>query len=354
MSKSQNRVRRETAISAPVSAVPSVNKALVFISHDSRDGELAEAFGKLIHGITAGMLKAFRSSDKTGTQGLEYGSEWYTEIMKRIDGASDVVCLLTPRSFERPWILYEAGVAKGKLGTPVHGLVLGMQMSQVTGSGPFGQFQNCSGEVDALTGLVLQLARRVPGCDPVKDIVETQVKAFLAQAESLIKAGSGKKTDNPRKAEEDIAAKLFEEIKVMFKELPQQIASQVGESVEPRRRKRGRSRMVHEHLRFVMAEHKDPQMALLMLAGLLREEAPWLQEIVLQAVNAIRDGDGAKAQKILEEFRHMLRMSMRGPFGPEFFEEPEMLMMAEDLMMRLESRLRARRPRDKELGTSSE
>jgi len=93
--------------------------ALVFISHDSRDAEIAEAFSRLISSVSAGVLKSFRSSDRKGNHGIEYGIEWYPEIMKKLEAASDVVCLLTPHSINRPWILFEAGVAKGKLNTPV-------------------------------------------------------------------------------------------------------------------------------------------------------------------------------------------------------------------------------------------
>src|ERR1700677_4167228 len=92
---------------------------LVFISHDTRDAELAEEFSNLLRSASAGALKSFRSSDKKGTQGIEYGSEWYPAIMEKIDEASDVVCLLTKNSVDRPWILYEAGVAKGKLNKKV-------------------------------------------------------------------------------------------------------------------------------------------------------------------------------------------------------------------------------------------
>jgi hypothetical protein len=47
--------------------------------------------------------------------------------MDKIEEASDVVCLLTQRSVDRPWILYEAGVAKGKLGKKVIGVAMGIQ-----------------------------------------------------------------------------------------------------------------------------------------------------------------------------------------------------------------------------------
>jgi hypothetical protein len=68
---------------------------LVFISHDTRDGELAEAFSALLKNVSAGVLKSFRTSDRKGHQGIEYGVEWYPEIIKNIQRASDVVCLLT-------------------------------------------------------------------------------------------------------------------------------------------------------------------------------------------------------------------------------------------------------------------
>ncbi len=95
----------------------TTDNPLVFISHDSRDADLAEAFGNLLTDASGGILKSFRSSDRKGTAGIEYGQEWFRAIMQKLDDATDVVALLTARSINRPWILYEAGVAKGKLAT---------------------------------------------------------------------------------------------------------------------------------------------------------------------------------------------------------------------------------------------
>ena len=114
-------------------------KPLVFISHDSRDAELAKAFSELLRNTTAGMLKSFRSSDKKGTEGIPYGKDWFDWLMEALQKSSDVVCLLTERSVERPWILYEAGVAKGKLNRPVWGVALGIPLTKAR-SGPFYHF----------------------------------------------------------------------------------------------------------------------------------------------------------------------------------------------------------------------
>src|SRR4030042_314954 len=81
------------------------------------------------------------ASDKKGNEGIDVGEEWYKRLMAMLQTTSDVVCLFTERSLERPWILFEAGVAKGKLGTPVIGLALGVPLSRIT-AGPFYQFQN--------------------------------------------------------------------------------------------------------------------------------------------------------------------------------------------------------------------
>jgi hypothetical protein len=114
----------------PPSSSTSLRTPLIFISHDSRDAELAESFSKLLKATSIGLLKSFRSSDRKGTQGIAYGLEWYPEIMKALAIASDVVCLLTQRSLGRPWILYEAGLAKCKIATRVHGLAIGVPKSQ--------------------------------------------------------------------------------------------------------------------------------------------------------------------------------------------------------------------------------
>jgi hypothetical protein len=100
---------------APERKRPPTENPLVFISHDSRDADLAETFGNLLTDASGGILKSFRSSDRKGTAGIEYGQEWYRAIMQKLDDATDVVALLTAHSLNRPWILYEAGVAKGKL-----------------------------------------------------------------------------------------------------------------------------------------------------------------------------------------------------------------------------------------------
>jgi hypothetical protein len=119
-------------------------------------------------------------------------------------------------SLHRPWILFEAGMAKGKLETPILGVALGVSLTYAS-SGPFAQFQNCEDDEVSLTKLVRQLIGRIPNSDPDDDTIKSQVSKFKASVAKILKSDKTGTTESI--IEDNSSAKLFEEIKVMFKEL---------------------------------------------------------------------------------------------------------------------------------------
>jgi len=196
------------------------NSPFVFISHDSRDADIAEAFSNLLKGVSAGMLKSFRSSDNKGTQGIEFGFEWYPKIIENLQSSTDMVCILTELSINRPWILFEAGMAKGKLNTPILGVSIGIPLNNAN-TGPFAQFQNCDDDTDSLTKLIKQLIKKLPNAEPVEEVIKQQVEIFKKTSLEIIQ--KRQETSKNQKDEKPInnndIAKLFEEIKLMFQEL---------------------------------------------------------------------------------------------------------------------------------------
>ncbi len=283
--------------------MPPRPKALVFVSHDSRDADLAEAFANLLSDVSAGTLKSFRSSDKRGVSGIEFGAEWYATIMLQLDEATDVVALLTAQSIDRPWILYEAGVAKGKLETTVFGIALGVPLEKVS-TGPFGQFQNCGDDEDSLTKLVMQLLQRNPDADPREEAVKTQVRVFRQNVDGILKTrGKAKVIEAPPSDEQNIA-KLFEEVKAMVRELPERVDERVA-SVS----RRGVSkRRIHpamiEDLMFGPLFRGDRRGALvtwLIFLSLVRDDVPWLYEPGIEFYRAVRTGRRVEIQKARED-----------------------------------------------------
>jgi hypothetical protein len=261
----------------------------VFISHDTRDADLAKAFADLLHGASVGILKSFWSSDKSGMRGLPYGSEWYQALMTRLIEASDVVCLLTPFSTERPWVLYEAGVAKGRLDVSVYGVALGIPLSRAS-TGPFAQFQNCADDLESLTSLVIQLLRRIPDADPPRGAVQAQVETFkgnivkILQDPSRISTGTEEEGGSGEKT-----IRMFEEIKAAIGGLPARDATgQASRELAPA--------LFQQILHREQVEKRSPH-GFLIIVGLLRDEFPWLFQLGLDVWSAKDDKEYSERVK---------------------------------------------------------
>jgi hypothetical protein len=326
----------------------TVSSPLVFISHDSRDADLAEAFSKLLKSVSAGMIKTFRSSDKRGTEGIDFGEDWYKRLMDQLQSTSDVVCLFTERSLDRPWILFEAGVAKGKLNTPVVGVALGVPLSRVS-AGPFYQFMNMDDSESDLTKLVNQLARRVQNLELDSDVVATQVAAFKTTEAAILKklTPSNGKPAAKEDAEETAVAKLAEEMKA----LPSRVAERLAESGEPFRKRKIRRfhPMMFEDLMHMSGEPGDP-VAILMAASLVRDELPWLYELAMEVYRAVKGGNDEVIKREMVRLRRFSEIAMRGSFLEELgFGSPDTHMFAMEFPRMLEHMLR----RNLEMKTSS-
>ena len=294
------------------SASQARSKSLVFVSHDSRDADLAEAFENLLSDVSAGTLKSFRSSDKRSSSGIEFGAEWYATIMARLDDATDVVALLTAQSIDRPWILYEAGVAKGKLETTVFGTALGVPLEKVS-TGPFGQFQNCDDDEDSLTKLVMQLLQRNPDAAPREEAVRSQVRVFRENVDKVLKTRGKVKTAEPPASEDQNTAKLFEEVKAMVRELP----SRVDERIALVSRMGVTRNRLHpamlEELMFNPALRGRGSKALnwLVFLSLIREDIPWLYEPGMEFYRAIQSRKRDDIRAAHESLLHILKFSQK-------------------------------------------
>lgn len=307
-------------------SLPVRPKALVFVSHDSRDADIAEAFANLLSDVSAGTLKSFRSSDKKGNAGIEFGAEWYTSIMSQLGDATDVVALLTARSIDRPWILYEAGVAKGKLETTVLGLALGVPLDKVS-TGPFGQFQNCSDDEDSLTKLVMQLLQRNPDAAPREEAVRMQVKLFI-ESLSKILATKPKKATSEAGSEEQNVAKLFEEVKAMVRELPERVDDRVKHAA---RQSQGRSvRRLHpkmlEEVMFSVptsSGRKGRAAAFLVMLAFVKDSVPWAYEIGMEIYRAMVNEDRYLVRAMHKQFHMTMDMMAHGPWGREMRRDDE-------------------------------
>jgi hypothetical protein len=216
--------------------------------------------------------------------------------MSKIRIATDVVALLTPKSVDRPWILYEAGVAKGRLDTTVFGLAVGIPLEKAS-VGPFAQFQNSNSDEDSITKLVMQLIKRNPEASPREEAVMLQTKAFLKKIADLNLNTKTPHGTSAQRVDETVIAKLFEEVKIMFRELPDKVEASLDHGTRDTRNQRSvlsRPDFAEELLFRFMGEPRTQAVGWLVFESAYRKVFPWLHEPGLELYRALRARNPAK------------------------------------------------------------
>lgn len=178
--------------------------------------------------------------------------------------------------------------------------------------------------------MVMELVKQIPNAEPDREAVEMQVEAFSEKATELLKEANQAPTENEQTpVDVTSVAKLFEEVKVMFQDLPSRMEGRIADVVRPFGRRRGRRLhplMIEEMMD--MGGDSDDPIGLLLAASMVREELPWFYEIAVEAYRAIKSGDSELADREIRRLRHIPEMLMRGPFMEESgSKEMHMLMM---------------------------
>ncbi|MBM2815233.1 MAG: hypothetical protein HW421_1995 [Ignavibacteria bacterium] len=287
----------------------------VFISHDTRDAKLAEIFSELIRKVSSGMLTCFISSDKKGEQGIEFGQEWYPTIIKKLNEATDIVALLTSNSIDRPWILFETGIAKGnKNKTTIFGIALGISLNKVTTSGPFAQFQNSSDDEDDLLKVIFHLCKQISGLNPDKEIATILVKEFITKKNDFLKNRPIVKKEDEK--EESVIIKLFEELKMMNQDL----TFKIQDRLEPEYRSR-KMKFHPKYLHDLIQSSKEinPETVFLIMISFFKEEMPWIYSLGLETYNLLKKSNSEKEiNDSFKELERILLYTIRGPLKELF------------------------------------
>ena len=176
------------------------DKPVIFISHSSKDKELALVLQEQIANVI-GVAKSnvFLSTDSGA---IPASSDWFGEIKKNLDGADALVILFTPSSTESSWVNFEIGYfwhkTRGKYIYPVT-----TPNVQVEGKGPVERLQAKSlGEVSQIEAFFEALINQHGGeltkldTNAIKEVVEPKPSFAKVQVTGLY--GNTPKRTRPR------------------------------------------------------------------------------------------------------------------------------------------------------------
>lgn len=246
------------------------------------------------------------------------GDRWATVVAKELETSNFGIICVTPENLNSPWVLFEAGaLAKAMQGSKVIPLLFNLEFSDI--SGPLAQFQAKKFDREGLAEVVGSVNK---SCDAaVPDDRKNQL--FTALWPELEKQIQGIPAEAPTakhmRPHHEILEELVSGVRGLdsrFRDVEVRVSEQ-----EPRIRKRFLRHlhpMMIDEMAHMMSEEGDDPITLLMFAGMLREDFPWIAEVITEAYRDIRDGDVKSSQRAVERLRRFFKTLERRGFMMEF------------------------------------
>lgn len=207
--------------------------------------------------------------------------------------------------------------------------------------------------MDSLTRLVIQLVGRIPGAEPDRDVVKMQVETFKQKVQPLLEQQKLPQSQNSDdKQDETSVAKIFEEIKVMFQDLPGRIERRVDPeiSLNRKRMRRMHPKFMDEMLHMTGKELGD-NLGPLMIGSFFKEDFPWLYEVSAEVYRKLESGhpDAADALrrfvKLIDRMsHHPIMWEMQERSKEKRFDMEEMMMFSHHLLERMAARAEKANP----------
>ncbi|MGE3651244.1 MAG: toll/interleukin-1 receptor domain-containing protein [Reyranellaceae bacterium] len=256
---------------------------------------------------------------------VKAGDRWAIEIAKELETSNFGIICITHENVDAPWILFEAGaLAKLMQEGKVVPLLLDIEFKDV--SGPLAQFQSKKVEKVGLKDVVESINKSAASPIPesrLSQLFEMLWPGLEADVTSIPKASTRAKQDRPQHVvlEELVTSirGLDGRLRDSLEGLRDSLDQRVLDSDEPRSK---RPRRMHPGLfrdvAHFVGESPNGPLSLLLMASLIREDIPWLYELILDYYRASASGgnpeDLVHHRQRLERALDMMR---HGPYLEE-------------------------------------
>ncbi|HPF96975.1 MAG TPA: hypothetical protein PLZ00_06105 [Mangrovimonas sp.] len=166
-----------------------------------------------------------------------------------------------------------------------------------------------------------------------------QVEAFKKKADEIIDKQPVEEKPSDELVEDSTVAKLFEEVKIMFQDLPDRIKKS-SNYINPASRFRIHPVMLHE-IMYISEKSEDNYIGFLMILSLFKNDMPWIYEIGIETYDSIKKAKTIQLkEKALHTYMRILKNSHRMRFSIAGQNEnsgmyEELIYMTEKFLLRL-------------------
>lgn len=279
------------------------------------------------------------------------GDRWAQEVAVQLEASNFGIICVTPENVGAPWVLFEAGaLAKSMKGSRVVPLLYNLEFSDITG--PLAQFQAKKVERSGVGEVILSINHAAEHAIPderAKQLFGALWPEFEKMLESIPEEAPTEKHMRPQH-------EILEELVAGVRGLDGRFRELEAAVTDPRRRLR-RHRMFHpmmidELTHMISPEGEDP-VGLLVLAGAVREDLPWLAEVIVETYREMKGAEPKDAQRAFDRLRRVMKVTGRGPMA-EFATSEESHMMLRELPMMLDHFMHRIDPRRERSSSESE
>lgn len=234
---------------------------------------------------------------------IEAGERWATEVGKELETSNFGVLFITRENIGSQWLLFEAGaLSRSMQEGRVIPLLFDIEFKDI--SGPLAQFQAKKFDSRGVWDAVCAINRL--GEQPVPDARLKQLfDALWADLEKQVEAiPTNVKTAKTTRPQSEVLEELVSSVRVLDTRL-----REVADPDGPNRRRSRVARSVQRDLMSMLDIERGNPVRLLMLASAVRDELPWLYELVSEISRLELSGQKERAfrtKRQLLEAMHMI------------------------------------------------
>lgn len=267
------------------------------------------------------------------------GDRWAQSIAGELEAANFGIICITPENLQSEWILFEAGaLSKSMLDAKVIPLLFKLELSDL--SGPLSQFQAQKIEESGLMEVVKAINKVADGQTNesiINQLVPQLWPSFQAKLDAI---PDTQPTDKHMRPQHEILEELVTGVRGLNTRMREFEPELMERDRLSRRRKMRFHPRMFEEMSYTAGEMDDAPTAFLLMAGFVRDDYPWLAELLLESYREIRDGGPNNAERAIARLRRSVKQMTRGGMMRELVgNSKEAMFMLDELPMFLDMTL---------------
>lgn len=267
------------------------------------------------------------------------GDRWAQSIAGELEAANFGIICITPENLQSEWILFEAGaLSKSMLDAKVIPLLFKLELSDL--SGPLSQFQAQKIEESGLMEVVKAINKVADGQTSEQIVNRLVPQLWPSLQAELDKIPDTQPTDKHMRPQHEILEELVTGVRGLNTRMREFEPELMERDRLSRRRKMRFHPRMFEEMSYMAGEMDDAPTALLLMAGFVRDDYPWLAELLLESYREIRDGGPNEAERTVTRLRRSVKQLSRGSMMREMIgNSKDAMFMLDELPMFLDMTL---------------